>query len=947
MAISSADEFFAALEKSKLLSAEQVAEARRAAEPSDDAKKVAKSLAKQGVITKWQAGKLLAGATIFWMGKYKLIDLLGRGGMGSVFLAEHVTMNRRVALKVVSRQLSKDRASLDRLLGEARAIAALDHPNIVQAYSVDNEGDLYYIVMEYVAGIDLQHMVERDGPLDYRRAADYVRQAADGLAHAHARKMVHCDIKPSNLLVNNQGVVKILDMGLSRLVGHEDAEQRPDERVLGSVDYLSPEQALGSPDFDHRADIYSLGCTLYFLLVGHPPFPEGTLPERILKHQTAEPRGIRQQRPDTPAELVKICDKMMAKSPADRYQSAADISAALHEWKPSSSQSLEVVPLKADELEDDSIAPLDYSSDMLWSTPSNSPARNGARSSGEMRAIKTATPLVAAAAAAPAKPGLAQTLAWFNTPQRKIAGIVGLAAAAALAIGGVVLLALGLSSRPRDAEHAQAPIQRTVKKEREEYPDLPAVPVKAVEKDNGTKQPAPPQVNKPPVKPTTPTQPPKPPPVTPPKTTPSSTASVKPQPSTPKPEPPKPKPEPPKPQPSNPQPAKPEPPKPPPVKPAPPKKEGPFRDLKSFELPTIPADATTGTETVSFGPVHLRAGDTLSVQVLNSERTGRATPKFTVQPDGDSKEKWRVDAEAAGLADDSPTRLAVAAISLAQGSLNFRWLPDAAQVRAGLLRNCGMLIAAGKDKCFLPLCAAQERPPLRLDIDKGVTKIELKSDLLPEPAALQLQVTGLDKPFPAHDVKISEPPSSRGKDGAAKHTDPSTFTISARGKADILFTDPKLSPFGLRIAFDVKGHLATVNVSAIHKTPAAVRSRDPYKPFVAHEATKIAGELKNLPARWRTAVDAAKTPADRKGAQEGLKQAERDLRQFTAFEEALQKNAALQFRIFTEVGPAQDASYQVDLFRVGAAAAANVVDNPANEQAHESGKLSHNSPPLK
>ena len=205
MAITTAAEFFAVLEKSRLLEDEQLAEARRVAGQLTDPTAIAKLLTRQGLITLWQAGGLLAGLTVFFMGKYKLINLLGRGGMGSVFLAEHVTMNRRVALKVVSRQIGKDRASLERFFAEARAIAALDHPNIVQAYSVDNEGERYYIVMEYVAGQDLQHLVEREGPLECSRAANYIGQAADGLAHAHARNMVHCDIKPSNLLVNTRG----------------------------------------------------------------------------------------------------------------------------------------------------------------------------------------------------------------------------------------------------------------------------------------------------------------------------------------------------------------------------------------------------------------------------------------------------------------------------------------------------------------------------------------------------------------------------------------------------------------------------------------------------------------------------------------------------------------------------------------------------------------------
>ena len=220
-------------------------------------------------------------------------------------------------------------------MSEARAVAALDHPNIVRAYSIDNEDDRYYLVMEYVEGIDLKRLVEADGPLDCERAVDYIRQAAEGLDHAHQKNMIHCDIKPSNLLVNEQGVVKILDLGLARLTsGEEPGSGGPDEGVLGSVDYLAPEQAMRSPTMDHRADIYALGCTLYFLLTGRPPFPTGSLTARILKHQTDEPADIRAEQPEVPADLVAICRKMMAKRPEDRYASAAEVCQALDQWRP-------------------------------------------------------------------------------------------------------------------------------------------------------------------------------------------------------------------------------------------------------------------------------------------------------------------------------------------------------------------------------------------------------------------------------------------------------------------------------------------------------------------------------------------------------------------------------------------------------------------------------------
>lgn len=346
------ESFLELLEKSKLLSADKLAAARGVAQQikSRDPRALAKTLVVKDILTRWQAAHLLAGRSSFFMGKYKLIDQIGRGGMGGVFLVEHTMMNRTAALKVISRQLGKDPAALERFLTEARAIAALDHTNIAHAYDVDKEGERYYLVMEYIEGHDLQRMVEDEGPLDCDRAVDYVRQAAEGLAHAHGRNMIHCDIKPANLLVNRQGVVKILDMGMARLVGRGQNGSDSNERMLGTVDYMAPEQAMDSPSLDHRVDIYSLGCTLYYLLTGKAPFPEGSIHERLLKHQTKEPRAISELRPEVPKDLVEICRKMMAKEPADRYQSAEELSQVLGEWSPPPAQRIKrAVPLEADE----------------------------------------------------------------------------------------------------------------------------------------------------------------------------------------------------------------------------------------------------------------------------------------------------------------------------------------------------------------------------------------------------------------------------------------------------------------------------------------------------------------------------------------------------------------------------------------------------------------------
>ncbi|HEV3021395.1 MAG TPA: serine/threonine-protein kinase, partial [Pirellulales bacterium] len=254
-----------------------------------DTRLVCSRLTEAGLLTDWQSRQLLEGRNRgFFVGKYKLLDHLGTGGMGSVFLAEHVLMRRRVAIKVLPTSRVHDTSYLGRFYREARAAAALDHPNIVRAFDVDNEGDVHYLVMEYVTGRDLNSIVARDGPLDFVTAAENFRQAADGLAHAHRAGLVHRDIKPANLLVDDGGTVKLLDLGLARFEADDEASltRQFDEKVLGTVDYLAPEQAFDSHLVDTRADIYSLGCTLYFALSGHPPFPTGTLAQRMLWHQT-------------------------------------------------------------------------------------------------------------------------------------------------------------------------------------------------------------------------------------------------------------------------------------------------------------------------------------------------------------------------------------------------------------------------------------------------------------------------------------------------------------------------------------------------------------------------------------------------------------------------------------------------------------------------------------
>ena len=333
--------FLAALRRSGLLPEGEVRSVL--AELSDqgvrltDARRLAEEFVRREILTDWQAEMLLRGKHRgFHLGPYVILRPLGHGAMGSVFLAQHVMMNRRCAIKVLPSKYREDPDLLNRFQIEARAVAALDHPNIVRAYDFNKDtstgNEVHYLVMEYVEGQDLQRMVEKDGVLEYQRAADLIRQAAVGLAHAHEAGFVHRDIKPANLLVDGKGILKILDLGLARFAREAQESVAGGPWVSGTPDYIAPEQIMDSPSLDGRADIYSLGLTFYFLLVGHRPFMKQTLPEILMAHRSEQPPPIDKTRPDVPFELTSIFEKMTAKAPEQRYKTAGEVAAALQAW---------------------------------------------------------------------------------------------------------------------------------------------------------------------------------------------------------------------------------------------------------------------------------------------------------------------------------------------------------------------------------------------------------------------------------------------------------------------------------------------------------------------------------------------------------------------------------------------------------------------------------------
>src|SRR5438128_484677 len=301
-----------------------------------EAARAAGLLVRDGLLTHFQAEQFLQGKwRRFTIGKYKVLERIASGGMGSVYLCEHKFMRRRAAVKVLPVARSSDPSALERFYREARAVAALDHPNIVRAYDIDHEENLHFLVMEYVDGSSLQDIVKKSGPLDPARSAHYINQAALGLQHAHeVAGLVHRDIKPANLIVDRSGIVKILDMGLARFFhDHDDLlTQKYDENVLGTADYLAPEQALDSHSVDIRADIYSLGATFYYCLTGRTPFSDGTVAQKLIWHQTRQPKPIRSLRQDVPDGIIAVIEKMMAKEPKDRYQTPNEVVGALAPW---------------------------------------------------------------------------------------------------------------------------------------------------------------------------------------------------------------------------------------------------------------------------------------------------------------------------------------------------------------------------------------------------------------------------------------------------------------------------------------------------------------------------------------------------------------------------------------------------------------------------------------
>lgn len=264
------------------------------------------------------------------LGTYELLECVGGGGMGRVFRARDLALDRIVAIKVLFRDQADDPDTLARFRNEAQSAARLNHENVVQVYFVGEEGALPYIAFEFIEGKNIRKLVEERGALSLAEALSYTFQIAEALAHAADRGVVHRDIKPSNALITAEGRVKLIDMGLARVQRVDpSADLTASGVTLGTFDYISPEQARDPRTADVRSDIYSLGCTLFYMLAGQPPFPEGTVLQKLLQHQGDEPPDVRQFRPELPEPVSRLVRRMMAKDPRRRFQAPRDLLAEL------------------------------------------------------------------------------------------------------------------------------------------------------------------------------------------------------------------------------------------------------------------------------------------------------------------------------------------------------------------------------------------------------------------------------------------------------------------------------------------------------------------------------------------------------------------------------------------------------------------------------------------
>jgi serine/threonine protein kinase len=746
-AVSDIEKFLHLLDKSTLLTAEQMAQTREMASQHEDVKSVARALVKNNSLTKWQAMQLLAGWNGFRIDKYHLLTQLGSGQHSRIYVAEHRAMNRRVVLRTLPRRSAERPELLKRFLNEARASSALDHRNIIHVYDVNTEGDRYFVVMEYVDGRNLMDVVVDDGPLTPTQAVDYVRQAAEGLIYAHGEGVIHRELSPGKLIVDPQGQLKILEMGISGLDEPSESASTDVSGGPGSAGaYLAPEQCQSQPQADERTDVYALGATLYFLLAGKSP---------VAASASAKPADVLSQRADVPKTLVELCQKMMAPDPAERFQSAKELKEALDKWLSQQRPAAPPVrrkPAEATAAPDDTgpmalktkgqpakgKAPAKVVEEPLDEAPSGGfPVFDG---DGPRKATKTApVKTKKAAASKKTKPAKEETVAETETdeegnvvaPAKKglpLALIIGAAVggvALLLIVGiGIGMMMMGGKEKPVIAKVEDPKTATTTTPEEKKKPEAPAneKPVaKPVEPVEPEKQPEPmPTVDQAPmpmVDPVPPATDPAPP-----------VDPVKPaDPVTPPPDP-------------APMPA-----------PMPPAIET-FADFAAtVDVPVLTIankpnpDATKAT---SLGVMKLEPGGLIFPKLVGGEKAtaGKSTLTMTNANGGSAEREWEITATDAKSGAQVVAKLALKESENKElkdsHELFFQWTPEGAQsptVCAGLI-NCAIDIAAGPKTHRLALRKPIAVAPLSINLEKAMDRMVFEIPNAPDPSAIKFEI---------------------------------------------------------------------------------------------------------------------------------------------------------------------------------------------------------------
>jgi len=728
----------ALVEKSGLL-ADRLAEVQALAGSSGDARAFARQLVTKSLVTKWQAGQLLNGFYQFNLGKYRLLDQIGVGRIGREFLAEHVQLGKRVAIKLVSRNLTTDSERLKKFLAESRRAVSLDHPHLVHSMDVDQEGQRYYVVTEFVDGEDLQKRIARTGPCSPAEALTFFRQAAEGLQHAAVSGVLHGDLKPSNLLIDKQGSLKVADLGFARLVDAVPKAQPPqdsqEQNLQDGIEYYAPEVLNATEgDMDCRADMYSLGQTLYFLLKGKsPPVAASSVEERkaSLDKSDLNPgivsffaRLTAPQAKDRPASWKDVIEQLRALSAKSTNDQATANGSSVSptKRKPLVAQAITLA-------DSEPSATVEVQEDAKVAAADERPTIT---TEDKSQGGRTKPPDVSAEPAA--KKSTKPTRGKKIDPKLVIGIAIGGGALLLLVSVGVLWMLLGggqqkVAELPKGKQAAKAEGEKSKAKpidepEEETNPEKnpePAVSPEEVATKPGEGESKPPITNvvspqpapdpKPEAKPE-----PDPKPESKPEPTPVPAATPTPTPTT------------------IPDPPKPEPPPPPPA-------------VKPFEKfpPTVTLpDVNKPGELFTVGELALSADKGLRIQMHGGEGATRNKSVFTLQnakAETDDR-NWEVVLQ----------KVIVARLHREPDKLTFEWTPNAAtQQGAAHLCNCLLQLSALTDEYFLPLRTPVEYDPETIDLEKG-SKWNATIENLPSSTVVEL--VGLDpKSFPNPDFK--------------------------------------------------------------------------------------------------------------------------------------------------------------------------------------------------